>query len=79
MCFGIAPYFTEQSVDKVRKAVCYVISFDESLNSICQETHMDVIIRYLFGDKVVSQYLKSQFLGHASAEDLVSAFKQGRS
>ena len=79
VCFGIAPYFTEQLINKVRKAVCYVISFDESLNPICQEGQMDVIVRYFYRDKVVSQYLQSQFLGHASAQDLVSAFKQGTS
>ena len=41
-CFGTAPYFTEKLVNKVREAVCYVVSFDESLNSICQEGQMDV-------------------------------------
>ena len=33
--FGIAPYFTEKLVDKIRASKCYVASFDESLNNIC--------------------------------------------
>ena len=62
VCFGIAPYFKDKLIDNVRAAVCYVVSFDESLNSICQEGQMDINVRYFSGDKVVSQYLDSQCL-----------------
>ena len=77
--FGIGPYFTESLLNKVREAVCYVISFDESFNCITQQGQMDIIVRYFYGDKVVSQYLDSQFIEHASAKDLLSAFKKGTS
>ena len=40
---------------------------------------MNVIVWYFYRDKVVSQYLESQFLGHAAAKDLLCAFKQGTS
>ena len=77
--FGIAPYFTEKLVDKIRASKCYVASFDESLNDICQQGQMDINIRYFHRDKVVSQYLDSQFLGHSTAIDLLHAFKKGTS
>ena len=40
---------------------------------------MDINIRYFHRDKVVSQYLDSQFLGHSTAIDLLHAFKKGTS
>jgi hypothetical protein len=79
VCHGIAPYFTEKLLNKVREAECYVVSFDESLNSICQEGQMDIIVRYFYGNEVVSQYLDSQFLEPATSKDLLSAFKKGTS
>lgn len=75
--FGIAPYFTDQLIDKIRASKCYVASFDESLNEICQKGQMDINIRYFHQGKVVSQYLNSQFLGHSTATDLLQAFKKG--
>ena len=32
---GIAPYFTQKLVDKIRACECDVASFDESLNEVC--------------------------------------------
>ena len=78
-CFGLAPYFHEQLVDMVRSTACYSISFDECMNRISQNEQMDFIIRYWDGNtnKVAVRYLGSEFLGHATAVDLSTHFKQG--
>ena len=76
---GIASYFTQKLVDKNRACECYVASFDESLNEVCQQGQMDINSRYFHQGKVLSQYLDSQFLGHATAIDLLQAFKKGTS
>ena len=78
-CFGLAPYFHEQLVDMVRSTACYSISFDECINRISQNEQMDFIIRYWDGNtnKVAERYLGSEFLGHATAVDLLTHFKQG--
>lgn len=78
-CFGLAPYFRDKLIDKIRAATCYVVSFDESVNSICQEGQMDFLIRYFGTDRVVTEYLDSKFLKHATASDLFTAFKAGTS
>ena len=31
---------------------------------------MDIVVRYIFNNRVVSQYLTTKFLGHTTAEDL---------
>lgn len=33
---GLWPYFKEESIKDVRKAQCYVVSFDECLNKVTQ-------------------------------------------
>ena len=78
-CFGLAPYFHEQLVDMVRNTACYSISFDECMNRISQNEQMDFINRYWDGNtnKVAVRYLGSEFLGHATAVDLLTHFKQG--
>ena len=40
---GIAPYLKSLSEADIKKPVCYVISFDESLNRKTQMCKMDVI------------------------------------
>ena len=78
-CFGLAPYLHEQLVDMVRSTACYSISFDECMNRISQNEQMDFIIRYWDGNtnRVAVRYLGSEFLGHATAVDLLTHFKQG--
>ena len=53
--------------------------FDECMNRISQNKQMDFIIRYWNGNtnKVAVRYLGSEFLGHATAVDLLTHFKQG--
>ena len=70
ICFGLAPYFREKSLQKIKKSECVAISFDESLNKEFQTEQMDIIVRYFYEDKVVSQYFGSQFMGHTAATDL---------
>jgi len=55
----------------------FVLAFDESLNKITQSGQMDVHIRYWdeVSERVMTRYVGSQFLGHATAIDLVDAFK----
>ena len=37
ICFGIASYFKQQLLKELKEAQCYVISFDESLNTELHE------------------------------------------
>ena len=79
--FGLGPYFHDLLVDKIRSVTCYSVSFDESMNKISQNEQMDFIIRYWDNDinQVAVRYLCSEFLGHATAADLLRHFKQGTS
>ena len=80
ICFGLAPYYHNMLLSKLKEpGTKFVISFDESLNKILQQEQMDMIVR--FWDKtthrVISRYLDSQFLGHTRATDLLKNFKIG--
>ena len=55
--FGIASYFRQKLVNKIRACKCYVASFDKSLNEVCQQGQMDINICYFHQGKVLSQYL----------------------
>ena len=57
ICFGIAPFFKQQLLAGLKKAPCFMISFDESFNQELQKEQMDFIVRYLCKKKVVSRYL----------------------
>ena len=75
ICFGLAPYFREKLLQKIKKSECVAISFDESLNKEFQTEQMDIIVHYFYEDKVVSQYFDSQFMGHTVATDLLQHLK----
>ena len=49
----------------------FTILPDESLNKKCQAKQMDIHVRFWEDDKVVTPYFGSQFLGHATANDMV--------
>ena len=51
----------------------FTILFDESLNKKCQAKQMDIHVRFWQGDKVVTCYFGSQFLDHATANDMHSS------
>ena len=74
--FGIAPYFMELLLAKVKEAPCFVISFDESFNEELKKEQMDFIVRYFKNGKVESRYLSSGFLGYTTAEDLKRTFEE---
>jgi hypothetical protein len=76
--FGLAPYFHAQLMDVVLKSAAYVICFDESLNKVTQEGQMDCYVRFFNNDKkqVMTRYITSSFLGHATANNMKAAFTE---
>ena len=74
--FGIAPYFRELLLPEIKKASCFVVSFDESYSHELQKEQMDFTVRYFKNDKVESRYLTSIFLGHTTAKDLKKKFEE---
>ena len=75
ICFGITTFFKSQLLTDMKKAPCFVISYDESFNQELQKEQMDSIVRYFSKNRVVSRYLTS-FLRHIRAEDLKRNFKE---
>ena len=70
------PYFASLLLEDIKHSDNFSISFDESLNSVTADEQMDIVIT--FSDKlyfkVEVRYLKSIFLGHNRADDLLKAF-----
>ena len=57
----------------------FTIRFYESSNKKCQAKQIDIHVRVWEGDKVVkvvTHYFGSQFLGHATANDMVQHFEE---
>ncbi|CAM4635460.1 unnamed protein product [Leuciscus chuanchicus] len=81
ICFGLGPYFKEQRINDIRKAPCYVVSFDECLNKVAQTEQLDVVVRHWSEreGKVVVHYFDSEFLGHTQAEKLLERIKRALS
>ena len=75
-CFGMAPYFGKLLKEKVDMEDSFVLLFDESLNFITKNKQLDVFIRFWDSNRVVSRYWISQFLGHATSEDLLEHFNK---
>ena len=72
--FGLAEHFKEMLMKAVKGY--FTILFDESLNKKSQTKQMDIHVRFWDGDKVVTRYFGSQFLGHATADDMVKHFEE---
>ena len=72
--FGIAPYFADQLLEKVRSSSNYVLLFDETLNKDLQEKQMDIYVCIWDCNRVASYYQSSEFLGHARAVDMLEIF-----
>lgn len=70
---GLAQYFKKLLENEINNSDTLVISFDESLNDVIQESEMVLIIRYWCpkDSKVKSRYYDSAFFGHGRAEDLL--------
>jgi hypothetical protein len=68
--FGIAPHFLSLLTDRVKGLKDgYVLLFDESLNNKDQKKQLDA--RFWDGDNISSRYFGTEFMGHATAEDLM--------
>ena len=44
--YGLAQYFKNDLIDKVKECEVFVVSFDESLNSVTYMCQMDLMLRY---------------------------------
>jgi hypothetical protein len=78
ICYGLAPYFHNALVTDLQKCQKIVVCFDEALNRIAQRGQMDVVIRYWdnSSNAVSTRYFGSAFMGHATAECLLTSFKK---
>lgn len=72
--FGLAPFITKELTDQVNKANGFVVMFDESLK-MTKSKQLNLHICYWVDDHVQSRYFGSQFMGHATAVDLLKNFK----
>ena len=72
----MAPCFQCEPVSQVKNCEYFVLSFEESLHKVTQHGQMTVHIHFFDNSygQVSTQYLGSQFLGHATADDLVEKF-----
>ena len=77
--YGIAPYFTQLLKEQVSSSEWFVVSYDESLNQMIQESEMNFVIRFWDSclNRVQVRYWNSMFLGHATAIDLLKAINDG--
>lgn len=73
--FGLAPHFKQLLSNKLKNDD-YVLLFDESLNDKTQSKQCDFYIRHWDGDKVMSRFFDSQFMGHATANDLKKTYEK---
>lgn len=71
--FGLADFIKRDLISKVTGP--FVLMFDESLNRTSKKKQLDLHVRFWEGGQVQSRYLGSQFMGHATAEDLMKHVK----
>ncbi|XP_063731263.1 uncharacterized protein LOC134858940 isoform X2 [Eleginops maclovinus] len=72
--FGVAEFVKKELISKVTGP--FVIMFDESLNHATKRKQLDLHVRYWDDGQVQSRYLGSQFMGHATANDLLKEIKE---
>ena len=73
---GIAPYFKTLLSNKIKcEQKEFVLLFDESTNSKAQNKQMDFHVRLWEGSEVRTCYYHLEFMGHATAKDMVSVFE----
>lgn len=74
---GLAPHFKHLLCKKLSSdREDYVLLFDESLNRKTQSKQCDFHVRLWDGDKVVTRFYDSKFMGHATALDLKSVYER---
>lgn len=80
-CFGLSSYFEDLLLAQLKEVPVYSVSFDESYNSVTKNEQMDLNIRFWDAEhqRIVNRYIGSQFLGHATANDLLDHFREGTS
>jgi hypothetical protein len=64
--------------DELKEISDFTLLFDETLNRTNQKKQMDIHIRYLdaHDNQVVTQYLTSVFMGHATAANIFESFQE---
>jgi hypothetical protein len=78
--FGIAPRFQILLCEKLRQEETdFVLLFDESMNKMTQNKQIDFHVRFWHSGEVHSRYYTSEFMGHATAEDMVVVFDKSTS
>ena len=75
---AIAPYCEHLLLEQVSRSPVFALSFDESANKHIQKGQMDFIIRFWDDDKEIAQsrYLTSEFMGEATADDIMDTFNE---
>ena len=70
--YGLAPYYRELLIDKIKQSPFFTVLFDESLNKVLQQEQMDAHIRYwcVNTNRVKSRYLDSQFFNRPNADNI---------
>ena len=72
MNFGLAPYFKDLLLKKIKASDCFGVPFDESINKSMQQEQIDVQIRYLneTAKQVGTQFFEFQFPRRPYAKNL---------
>ena len=75
--YGLAPYIKEQLEIYISSSPLYIVSFDESMNSVLQNEQMDGAIRFWNNSKkqAETRYLTSEFLHRPNAENVVNSLR----
>ena len=53
----------------------FVVCFDKTLNENLQKKQLDLYLRFWDGDKVLTRYIHSEFLGKAQSVDILECFE----
>ena len=73
----VAEKFSMSTSKVSYKSDCYIVSLNESLNSITQTCQMDLLVGYWdVNDKVKMKYRTSTFLVHSTASNLFTHFNE---
>ena len=66
-------------MEQVRNVGDFVLLFDESLNKITHTKQMDIHVRYWQqeNNQVQTRYMKSVYMGHGTADDMMEHFDKG--
>lgn len=75
ICYGLAPYFKTQLLDKMKRPSpqMFTTSFDEAFNEVINKNQCDIHVSFFDNctNQVIRHYLGSSFLGHSTATDIM--------